>query len=256
MATVGIKLGAVNIEDATTRIVSTFHAATPAELTNGLVWYPFFGEKIALFGAAYGLNADSARALFACLSTGTSVQHNWLNFTRACIAGNASTLTACYPVMKIKVDLYLRGACDIATIISGQKVTSFYRNLSGNVADYVTIDRHAAAVCYGFSSGDMKISDKQYRDCAQAFKDAARILDITPAACQAVVWVVWRRLKGIKDAGGNADINAMVDEETSRAIVRKRNGESGIRCGNITASRRAASRSGIARLKILHSQLG
>jgi thermostable 8-oxoguanine DNA glycosylase len=60
--------------------------------------------------------------------------------------------------------------------------------------DYVTIDRHAIAACYGVktSGAVAKIKPKMYTFLAEHYRKVARDLKISPSTLQAVIWVSHR----------------------------------------------------------------
>ena len=78
-------------------------------------------------------------------------------------------------------------------VATGDKVSSFQRNLLGD-CDAVTIDRHAIAIAlYGLASigsdsGDVKITAKDYALFVQAYRIASQRLGVDAVVAQAVTW--------------------------------------------------------------------
>jgi hypothetical protein len=167
----------------------------------GLAWYRLHGRRIVDTGAAHGLTPEASVALFAALSPQTSIQRNWSNF-KVCVQ-DRSARRAVYAsrAMRAKINGFYRGTFTIADITAGPKVTSFYRNLLGD-EEVVTVDRHAAALVYGAPLGKQCLTIGMYRYCEIIIQAAAAILEITPAQCQAIAWIAWRRQQGIRDGGG------------------------------------------------------
>ena len=88
----------------------------------------------------------------------------------------------------------------ILKILNGPKISAFFDNIMGG--DSVTVDGHARNIAYGervqLKSDKANISKKEYATIAQAYRDAAAILGIKACDLQAVTWVAWRRIHGIK----------------------------------------------------------
>ena len=96
-----------------------------------------------------------------------------------------------------------RGA-DPRVVLGGQKVRSFYLNLS--MPDHpgpVTNDRHAFAIVMGreCTDAERKLLDRPgvYEMIAAAYRKAARLRGVIGNVMQAVTWVQWRTERGIVD---------------------------------------------------------
>lgn len=189
------------LEAYTGRIVALVQQATREEHAAGMVWYPAFGSAIAEYGALHGLAREQSLALFAALSPLASIQRNWDNFKRCCETHTTIRCVCLTNRQRRKVATFLAGQSSVEAVTAGDKVSAFYANLAGNL-DRVTIDRHAMAVCLGYAPPRPRISHTEYRTLTLAYQAAAKLLDIQPAQVQAIAWIVWRRLKGIKDEGG------------------------------------------------------
>jgi hypothetical protein len=73
-------------------------------------------------------------------------------------------------------------------VLGGQKVRSFYRNLSGNTRT-VTVDVWAARAA-GLDMPDGKsLTRRQYAEISMAYRRAARLTGTEPAELQAAVWI-------------------------------------------------------------------
>lgn len=83
---------------------------------------------------------------------------------------------------------------DPLDVLGGDKVRSFYANiLSGGHDDAVTVDRHAVSAYYLPGDETFKsLTPKRYAMVAQAYRDAAAVLGVTPPQMQAICWVAWR----------------------------------------------------------------
>ena len=99
-----------------------------------------------------------------------------------------------------KVMVSLNRSDKIMKVLNGLKITAFFDNIMGG--DSVTVDGHARNIAYGqrvgLKSNKANISKPEYRLIAQAYRDAAEILNIKACDLQAITWVAWRRIHGIK----------------------------------------------------------
>src|SRR5690349_19792955 len=180
-------------------VVACVQDATEVEYAAGLVGYRMYGKRIAKVGALHGLTAEQSAAVFAALSPQTSIQRNWSNF-QTCVQ-DRSAVRAVYAskAMRAKVDGFFKGTFTIVDTTAGPKVTNFFHNLLGNES-VVTVDRHCAAMVYGAPVGK-SLTIGMYRYCELVVQAAAAILELTPAQCQAIGWIAWRRQQGITDGG-------------------------------------------------------
>ena len=94
---------------------------------------------------------------------------------------------------------------DVAFILNGQKITSFYQNIMGY--DTCTVDGHARNIYYaereGLTTPKVNVGKKEYIMLQQAYVDAGKqvIVNGQPLKAyemQAITWVAWRRIHGIK----------------------------------------------------------
>ena len=87
------------------------------------------------------------------------------------------------------------------TILNGKKIVSFFRNISGDETD-ITIDGHARNIYYndrqGLTTANTNIRKLEYLDIQKAYLRASKKLGIKAYELQAITWVVWRRIHGIK----------------------------------------------------------
>lgn len=100
----------------------------------------------------------------------------------------------------VKADRILNGAHPL-DVLGGDKVLSFYDNILNPGGDAVTIDRHAYDVANA-KRGTDKSRDRlnlagMYARYVDAYKLAARELNLGALELQAIVWVAWRRENGV-----------------------------------------------------------
>ena len=86
---------------------------------------------------------------------------------------------------------------DIALILNGNKITSFFLNLYNPVtSQVVTIDRHAISIAIGYSiTTNFQMTSNQYNFFQNCYVIAANKRGIRPLQMQAITWVEWRKFK-------------------------------------------------------------
>lgn len=90
----------------------------------------------------------------------------------------------------------------IATILNGNKITSFFLNiLNPETSQAVTIDRHAISIAVGQSltGDDLKTTNNQYQFFSNCYRIAGEKVGVPALQMQAITWVKWRELKQEKD---------------------------------------------------------
>ena len=205
---------------ATDNIRKVLCQATKDDIAKGVVWYAQAREMLDRVAIRYDLEPDLVYAICAALSPGK----RWgLNYWQTITVARA--LSELGPG-GLKED-HIPGALyrsareqpyDIATTgdiahLSGQKVTAFYQNFTGNY-DEVTVDRHAYNIALGArfiksekgdksaipdSWGSCCLTPLRYKIVADAYREAGAEIGLSPAQAQAVAWVTWRRLHDLKD---------------------------------------------------------
>jgi hypothetical protein len=87
----------------------------------------------------------------------------------------------------------------IKTILSGNKITSFYVNIMHpDKTTEVTIDRHALSIALGRWITDEDyagITDSQYNFFVECFTLAAKKVGVKPLLMQSATWVKFRKIK-------------------------------------------------------------
>lgn len=182
-------------------VVDTIQEATEAERYAGMHWYRLHGTRIVREGASHGLTPEASIAIFACLSTGTSIDVNWRNYLEVINVGHAQSITYALGWMRTKIDGLYAGTHSIPQVIAGPKVTSFWNNFMGSV-EHVTVDRHARSMVYGKPMGKQSFDLWEYDYCAQVIRIAAACLGLTPREAQAIGWCVWQRKHGKRHDNG------------------------------------------------------
>lgn len=207
-------------------IMSVYLLATPYEKKEGMNWYTSDARQFCLvlgwqvaahFGQLTEEISDRHWSKFvAAVVAVMSPQTEWrTNKAKADYAVNCvlkgEPVVGHYPVQCAKVVklfqyfLIHRGEAfsqeDVLKIISkaiSKKTRNFYLNIIG-VNNVVTIDRHAVAIAdYGtqrVAITQIRHSQgRKYDKYAEAYKEVAAELKITPAQLQAITWLTYRRL--------------------------------------------------------------
>jgi hypothetical protein len=87
----------------------------------------------------------------------------------------------------------------ILSILNGRKISAFYLNIKyPNVANNVTIDRHALSIALGYWTNDedyQGMTASQYNFFVQCFILAAVKVGVSPLLMQSATWVKFRKVK-------------------------------------------------------------
>lgn len=183
-----------NVEAARANFRALYALATPDEIASGRAWYDSARETIVQWANASGRSVANVAALVAVLSP----QCDWeRNLAAAFALLNGDTVGAGpLPTSVEKARRVLdENLTDTRAVMpTGNKVAAFAANLAGD-NDAVTIDTHMVEASR--NSPDAIASfpkDAAYAQLAFAVKLAADEVAESPAALQAIVWVVWKRL--------------------------------------------------------------
>ena len=166
-------------------------------------WYEYAGRFCAEIDHNHGLTKGTTAGVVAALSPLNSWQTQ-VDFTPAIITNGLrliaqgqrphAAISLSFFANKDKAARILQGEPPL-TVLGGDKVRSFYRNLTGD-DDAVTIDRHAVDIAgWTGASHDNKSENKNYARIAFAFRAAAHDIGLTPAGIQALTWCFWRECK-------------------------------------------------------------
>lgn len=183
----------------TRNILAVYRRASSEQLAAGLAWYDTAGEYAASLASEYGTTVRHAAGIIAALSPSTPWQRNVLDAREvlAAFAARAPLTHKCstYGANVVKAARIASGE-QPEDVLGGLKVNAFYACILGD-RDRVCVDRWAARVALNVNLD--KVSDVQYRHCAEAYARAAKILGVPAREVQAVTWVVIRAEHGIVD---------------------------------------------------------
>lgn len=169
-------------------ILNSYNKASSAQIEEGLNWYRDANQ----FARTLPVPLTNAAAVISALSPANKWSTNKLE--AQAIIHNVPGYRFCtygQNVEKARIALREPEPERLFSEKTGYKTLSFYHNiLNPEDPNWVTIDRHAAAVAEGReNSGSVRLTVKQYRAYAEAYKTAAFILGILPCQLQAICWV-------------------------------------------------------------------
>lgn len=189
------------------RIVKAFRNASAADLAAGMGWYAEALRVATLMDAA---NPSRAAGVIAALSPRCQWSTNvaWSRTMLAAADAGAPVPAVHTETMRAQAYRIARGEHALA-VLNGPKVRAFYANIVGDT-DAVTVDVWAARVATGLTGKDAERAigtGARYARVAQCYREAARILGVTPREVQAATWTAARGVKPT-DAGFHADAAA------------------------------------------------
>lgn len=187
----------MTITEYTDNILSIFADATPDEYREGMTWY---NNANAFAWELDWVNPRRAAGIIAVLSPLISWEKNKDNARRV----YAEDENIPYIKKNVAKAYAILNGWNPLDVVSGPKVTAFYHNIVNPYSDdpnHVTIDKHAADICLGYSTPYENFSrfiDKNRDAMAIAYVDAAHEANILPLQMQAITWTAWRNMKSAK----------------------------------------------------------
>ena len=193
-------------------IIKIYDMATPEEKRDGVVWYAVALADCNRIAIDNGVPLHIVVGVCAALSPNNKWDRNIVNtsdMVQAFISGEDmdSFRVSTYHAMKRKAWGTLEAMPDsdeeVMTMLNGQKIISFFRNIMGH--DTCTVDGHARNIAYGVReglTGSISIGKKEYAILQEEYVKAGKKKRINGRALkafemQAITWVVWRRIHGI-----------------------------------------------------------
>ena len=193
----------------TKHILAIYKLANPSEIKHGLTWYVNAFTDCKKIALELDLPIHIVIGVTSALSPNNKWERNIVNAKDLCTAfinGNDmdSIKVSTYHKMKAKAWHILETMPnyeETITILKGKKIVSFFRNINGDEQD-ITIDGHARNIYYndrqGLTTPNTNIKKSEYKDIQKAYLRASKKLGIKAYELQAITWVVWRRIHGIK----------------------------------------------------------
>jgi hypothetical protein len=172
------------------------------------------------------LTLSRVAAMVAVLSP-NDVEENTLRNARIILGLQNGEFTA-YPANVEKARRILHKG-SIQETLSGPKVTAFFRSICNPLNDSdVVVDGHMVSVWYGKrlllrrregvdkerTVESVLKNVKDYRRISADFLTASRILRVPPPELQAVTWLTWRRIQGIRSLDGQMNLELFAGANT------------------------------------------
>ena len=191
-------------------ILSVYNLANSADIATGLSWYPQAKKAAGIMAARYGIRQETtAAAVIAALSPRNRWERNLQDAENLIAAFAAAGAEGCAGIKvctfggnkakAIKALQEVKTDEQALALLSGPKLKEFYSCIQG-INSEVCIDGHAYAIWFGERvtlANVPSIGVKLRREIKADYRQAAEILGVSPAECQAVTWCAWRRLFGV-----------------------------------------------------------
>jgi hypothetical protein len=176
--------------------------ARTEEILNGLSWYTTAHNQCEAISYYYGLPLHTVAAIVSALSP----RNKWVRNLQDCeqvIMKRWDSSVGTFNRNKEKAiflaDNPQYSHQDNLNLLVGLKTQSFCDNLAYPYqSQLVTVDSHAYNAYKGTAGIIKGISKQDYILVSQAYQTLASKLDLRPLQLQAVVWLTYRRLNGIK----------------------------------------------------------
>jgi len=203
----------LSMDEMVANIISIWKLSTPQEKRDGIVWYVDAHKECQQMSEDFGVSDYLAAGVVSALSPNNKWAINVRNARDLIdnfIQGediNAFKVST-YPMNKVKAWEIMQENHDYESMkvkLNGQKTTCFYANIMGE--DTCTVDGHARNIAYmervNLTSDKSAVGKVEYREIQQAYITAAKKLRyqnkrVKSYELQAVTWVAWRRMHGIK----------------------------------------------------------
>jgi len=193
-------------------ILSIYNLATPEEIEHGVTWYAKAYCESMKISEDLNIPIHIVVGVVAALSPNNKWDRNIENARTLCeayIKGDSidSFKVSTYGKMKEKAWSILDAMPDYEEtkrILNGQKIVCFFENIMGE--NTCTVDGHAYNIYHAKRvglTGSISIGKKEYQTIQKAYQTAGMVTSINNKPLkayemQAITWVVWRRIHGIK----------------------------------------------------------
>ena len=203
----------LSMDEMVANIISIWKLSTAQEKRDGIVWYIDAHKECEHMAETFRLPVYQCAGVVSALSPNNKWEINIRN-ARDLIEhfingeGMDSFKVSTYTQNKLKAWQIMQENHDYDSMkvkLNGQKTTCFYENIMGE--DTCTIDGHARNIAYmervNLTSDKSAVGKVEYRELQEAYRLAAKKLRyqnkrLKSYELQAVTWVAWRRMHGIK----------------------------------------------------------
>lgn len=181
----------LELKECVNNIIAVYEASEK----EGQFWYTTANLFALHLSETYSCSHLQAAGIIAALSPQKSWKENKKlanDFLRTGKAGHTGVM-----IQKCKDILKASTVEDVAAILNGHKITSFFINIyCPEQRQVVTIDRHAQDIAFGrVLDVSRSMTAAQYQFFVNCYLIAANKLGIAGHELQAVTWVYWRQTK-------------------------------------------------------------
>lgn len=167
--------------------------ATPADISEGMAWYPTAVAGCHAWADHYGLDYRTV----ACVIAAISPQCDWTSNLRIALELLSGQTIVTGGALRANVQKARRiladGATDLTSyFVVGSKVNAFAHNLQGD-PDAITIDNHAVQAAMNAPTTTIYLRVTAYNVFVDIYRDVADSLRLRPCDFQAIIWCVWKR---------------------------------------------------------------
>tara|TARA_R110000868_G_scaffold116979_1_gene310867 strand:- start:86 stop:658 length:573 start_codon:yes stop_codon:yes gene_type:complete len=179
--------------------------ATPDDFKAGTSWYETARQDAERMAVKHRIPTEVAAHAIAALSPGVRWATNLRaaetllesrNFSEQVVPGYPKNVLKAKRI--ISSYFYPEEGRSWRDWLSGPKVTAFAANIvDPNRTQQVTLDTHAISVALGIRYTTKETPDlrkEEFQRITRAYEKVAEEYKISPNSCQAITWLVWRKL--------------------------------------------------------------
>lgn len=171
-------------------LIDSYNRATDNQRADGLFWYKEVRELAVDLSIIYNQPLYVVAGVIAALSPRNRFNRNIQDTRSIMERGEAATVSTFGSNKRkaLRIIQEARSEEDVIAILKGNKVVSFFCNIFYKQDDEVTVDVWMLRLL------DIKgsVTEKRYREAADAVRSAAYELGVQPKQLQAVTWVETR----------------------------------------------------------------
>lgn len=174
-----------DVPDMVTRLLALYAVATPGQKAEGREWYRVARDLAEIIGDG---DVRLGAGLIAAFSPATGWKITVRN-AQDMAAGKVPGTLGC----NVRNAARMLAGEDFEQVLTGPKTLAFARAIAGDT-DSIVIDRWAIRAALGGTWE--RVTNRQYKIIAEAYREAARITGERPAHFQAITWLVERGASG------------------------------------------------------------
>jgi hypothetical protein len=184
-------------------VLNVYQSCSPAEVLENKGWYMRAHKWCEQRAQMYNLDVRTVAAVISALSPRNKWERNLVDADQVLYA-----VFNGYSVAWVKSGTFMQNrlkAYDIAAyndpslVGNGMKTKAFINCIADPKCDDVVVDVWAMRVLTGDLEWKARgLSESEYDECAQAYRDAGKEVQLIPSEIQAVTWCAVRNRKRLK----------------------------------------------------------